>query len=154
MLDTGWIFCKQNDAMTNKLSLSDGHARHLEGKQVSKVLVSSSDRLVIMFKEGSSLAVTWHPEGLRTQGTDPNAGVEADAANRPTKRQLDYLLFIQKYITRYGRAPAELDIERHFLVSAPSVNQMMQMLERRGFITRQPGVPRSTRLCIDLTSLT
>jgi len=154
MLDTGWTFSKQIDAMTNKLSLSDGHARHLEGQQVIKVIASSSDRLVIEFGDGSSLAVTWHPEGLRTQVTDPNAGGKAAAANRPTKRQLDYLLYIQKYMTRYGRAPAESDIERHFLVSAPSVNQMMQTLERRGFITRQPGVPRSTRLCIDLTSLT
>jgi len=61
---------------------------------------------------------------------------------------------IRKYLTRYGRAPAESDIERHFLVSAPSVNQMMQMLERRGFITRQAGVPRSARICIDLDSQT
>lgn len=136
--------------MTNKLSLSDDHALQLKGQQVNKVIVSSSDRLVIEFGDGSSLAVTWHPEGLRTQVTDPNAGDEADAANRPTKRQLDYLRFIHKYMTRYGRPPAESDIERHILVSAPSVNQMMQTLERRGFITRQPGVPRSTRLCIDL----
>jgi hypothetical protein len=27
------------------------------------------------------------------------------------------------------------------------VNQMMQTLERRGFITREPGVARSIRLC-------
>ena len=76
----------------------------------------------------------------------------ADASERPTKRQLDYLAFIAKYMDYFGRAPAESDIQRHFLVSAPSVNQMMQMLERRGFITRQPGVPRSIRICIDLTA--
>ena len=71
---------------------------------------------------------------------------------RPTPRQLEYLLFIHKYISRFGRAPAEADIERHFLVSAPSINQMMQMLERRGFITREPGVPRSAKICIDLST--
>ncbi|OGA02090.1 MAG: hypothetical protein A3H35_06145 [Betaproteobacteria bacterium RIFCSPLOWO2_02_FULL_62_17] len=60
------------------------------------------------------------------------------------------MIFISKYINRFGRAPAEADVERHFLVSAPSVNQMMQMLERRGFISRQAGVPRSIRICIDL----
>ena len=48
---------------------------------------------------------------------------------------------------QFGRAPAEADIQRHFLVSAPSVNAMMQTLERRGFITRKPGVPRSIRVC-------
>ena len=77
-----------------------------------------------------------------------------DSSKRPTKRQLEYLVFIRKYMVRFGRAPAESEIERHFLVSAPSVNQMMQMLERRGFIDRQAGVARSTRLCIDLDELT
>lgn len=72
------------------------------------------------------------------------------APHGPTKRQIEYLLFIAKYIGRFGRAPAEADIERHFLVSAPAVNQMMQTLERRGFIARQAGVPRSARICIDL----
>ncbi|MBI4728399.1 MAG: hypothetical protein HY775_02720 [Acidobacteria bacterium] len=47
---------------------------------------------------------------------------------------------------RFGRSPAESDIQRHFLVSAPSVNQMVQMLERQGFIERERGVPRSIRL--------
>ena len=140
--------------MTNKLLLSDDRARQLKGQQVNKVIVSTSNQLAIEFTDGSSLAVTWHPEGLHTQITDPCTNDGADAAHRPTKRQLDYLLFIRKYVTRYGRAPAESDIERHFLVSATSVNQMMQMLERRGYITRQPGVPRSARLCIDLDSQT
>ena len=88
---------------------------------------------------------------ILVQLAGPEAATESNAAaHRPTKRQLDYLLFIHKYIAHYGKAPAEADIERHFLVSAPSVNQMMQTLERRGFITRQPGLPRSARLCIEL----
>ena len=62
---------------------------------------------------------------------------------RPTRRQREYLEFIARYIRRYGISPAESDIGRHFLVSAPSVNQMVQMLERQGFISRQRGVPRS-----------
>lgn len=140
--------------MTSKLSLSDDCARQLKGRQVHKVIASSVDRLMIEFMDGSSLAVTWHPAGLHAQVTNPCTNDGTDAAHRPTKRQLDYLLFVRQYMNRYGRAPAESDIERHFLVSAPSVNQMMQMLERRGFITRQPGVPRSARLCIDLDGQT
>jgi repressor LexA len=96
--------------------------------------------------------VTWSQDGLQVQLSKPITSDASTAAHAPTKRQLDYLMFIRKYLTRYGRAPAESDIERHFMVSAPSVNQMMQMLERRGFITRQPGVPRSARICIDLDS--
>jgi len=139
--------------VANKLSLSDDQARRLKGVQVNGVLVNSTDRLVIELMDGRSLAVTWRPEGLQTQVTDSRPNDDADAQPRPTKRQLDYLLFIRKYMTRYGRAPAESDIEKHFLVAAPSVNQMMQTLERRGFVTRQPGVPRSARICIDLDAL-
>jgi len=139
--------------MTTRLSLSDDQARQLKGAQVNRVTVNSADRLVIDLMDGRSLAVTWRPEGLQTQVTDSRPNDDADAQPRPTKRQLDYLLFIRKYTTRYGRAPAESDIEKHFLVAAPSVNQMMQTLERRGFITRQPGVPRSARICIDLDAL-
>ena len=43
-----------------------------------------------------------------------------------------HLDFIKKYALRFGVAPAESDIERHVLVSAPSVNQMIQTLERAG----------------------
>ena len=139
--------------MANKPSLSDDQARRLKGVQINGVMINSTDRLVIELMGGRLLVVTWQPEGLQTQVIDPSANDAADARPRPTKRQLDYLLFIRKYITRYGRAPAESDIEKHFLVAAPSVNQMMQTLERRGFITRQPGVPRSTRICIDLDAL-
>jgi hypothetical protein len=52
-------------------------------------------------------------------------------------------LLLARHILRYGVSPAESDIARHFLVFAPSVSQMVQMLERRGFIRRQFGIPRS-----------
>ena len=70
---------------------------------------------------------------------------------QPTKRQREYLDFIKKYTLRFRVAPSEPDIQRHVLVSAPSVNQMIQGLERAGFITRQRDsygrvVPRSIRV--------
>jgi repressor LexA len=136
--------------MTNQLTLPKDLADHLVGQRIASVDVHQPDQLILHFVEGATLGVTWSPNGLLVQMSKPITKDTPIAANRPTKRQLDYLLFIRKYLTRYGRAPAESDIERHFMVSAPSVNQMMQMLERRGFITRQPGVPRSARICIDL----
>src|SRR4051812_7316649 len=39
-----------------------------------------------------------------------------------TKTQGRYLAFIHRYITKFDQAPAEADVQRHFLVSAPSVN--------------------------------
>jgi len=65
-----------------------------------------------------------------------------------TKTQGRYLAFIHRYIAKFGQAPAEADIQRHFLVSAPSVNAMMQTLTRKGFISRVPGAPRSIKLLV------
>lgn len=122
--------------------------RRLIGKQVEGVTLAGDKRLTMRFSDGTTL-VTGTDTGRLSAELQGVAQTTKDAA-APTKRQLEYLLFIAKYLGRYGRAPAESDIERHFLVSAPSVNQMMQMLERRGFISRKPGVPRSARICIDL----
>lgn len=124
----------------------------LKGKQVEEVVLDSGKRLSVMFSGGTALVIGISAGKLTTEIIQDVAQT-SNAQETPTKRQLEYLLFIAKYIRRYGRAPAESDIERHFLVSAPSVNQMMQMLERRRFISRQPGVPRSARICIDLGPL-
>jgi len=145
------IACCHGCCMTNKLT---DLANQLVGQRIARVDVPRVDQLMLHFSEGATLGVTWSQDGLQVQLSKPITSDASTAAHRPTKRQLDYLMFIRKYLTRYGRAPAESDIERHFLVSAPSVNQMMQKLERRGFITRQAGVPRSARICIDLDSQT
>ena len=135
--------------MHNETSISKTQELHLIGKQVTGVVLESDTRLTMNFSDGTSLVVSIRAGKLATDLNHESTQPREDRAS-PTKRQLEYLLFIAKYMQRFGRAPAESDIERHFLVSAPSVNQMMQMLERRGFISRQPGVPRSTKICIDL----
>lgn len=124
----------------------------LKGRRVAQVTVEGSARVCIQFSDGTVLVVSAGPKGLAVRLVNAPSG-SRDDPRRPTKRQSEYLAFIARYIQRFGRAPAESDIQRHFLISAPSVNQMMQMLERRGFITRQPGVPRSTRLCRDVGAL-
>jgi repressor LexA len=108
------------------------------------------NRLIIHFSGGLNVLVQAESEPLKVAVNHSKAPATKGADRGPTKRQLEYLAFIAKYLGRFGRAPAEADIERHFLVSAPSVNQMMQTLERRGFIARQRGVPRSIRVCVDL----
>jgi hypothetical protein len=126
--------------------------RRLKGRSVSEAFLGGTQQLTVQFEDGTYLIVEASSDGLVTRLESEPKSRAQDLSLRPTKRQLEYLSFIAKYIHRFGRAPAESDIQRHFLVSAPSVNQMMQMLERRGFITRQPGVPRSARICIDLTT--
>jgi DNA-binding MarR family transcriptional regulator len=65
-----------------------------------------------------------------------------------TPKQGQYLAFIDAYTRVHRRPPAEADIRRHFGVTAPSIHQMILTLQRAGFITRQPGVPRSIEVLV------
>jgi Mn-dependent DtxR family transcriptional regulator len=65
-----------------------------------------------------------------------------------TKKQGQYLAFIYNYTKIKGRPPAEADMQRYFRVSPPTVHQMVLTLEKRGFITREPGKVRSIRLLL------
>lgn len=66
-----------------------------------------------------------------------------------TEKQGQYLAFIDSYITMYGRAPAEVDIQRFFGTSPPTIHQMILKLEEKGLISRVPGQARSIKLLID-----
>jgi Mn-dependent DtxR family transcriptional regulator len=66
-----------------------------------------------------------------------------------TQKQGQYLAFIYAYTRLNQRPPAEIDMQRYFQVSPPSVHQMVLTLEREGFIRRQPGVARSIEMLID-----
>lgn len=70
-----------------------------------------------------------------------------------TDKQGQYLAFIHAYTLVIGRPPAEADMQRFFAVTPPSVHQMVLTLERRGFISRTPGAPRSIKLLLDPKSL-
>jgi len=120
--------------------------KHVSGKSVSHVTQPDARRLEIHFTDHSMLAVELLQHRLvaaLTRRSGDAMGKGFNNGPQPTRRQREYLAFIARYILRFGVSPAESDIERHFLVSAPSVNQMVQTLERRGFITRQPRTPRS-----------
>ena len=134
--------------MTNRRRLDvDRVTRHVSGKSVSHVARPDERRLAIHFTDGSILVVERLPRSLAvTLPAAERPGESFTEGVQPTLRQREYLDFITRYIRRFGVSPAESDIERNFLVSAPSVNQMVRTLERRGFITRQRGVPRSIRV--------
>lgn len=65
-----------------------------------------------------------------------------------TPTQGRYLAFIRAYTDLHGYPPAESEIAAAMCVSAPSVNQMVKTLEKRGLILRQPGQPRSVEVLI------
>jgi len=62
---------------------------------------------------------------------------------RFTSLQGQYLAFIDAYTKINGVAPAELDMQRYFRVTPPSVHQMVLTLEKNGLISRVPGKARS-----------
>jgi DNA-binding MarR family transcriptional regulator len=72
---------------------------------------------------------------------------------RFTPLQGQYLAFIYNYSRILKRPPAEADMRRHFGVTAPSVHQMIATLEKNGFISREPGEPRSIQVLIQPSRL-
>jgi len=65
-----------------------------------------------------------------------------------TEKQGQYLAFIFYYIKLNGVSPAQLDLQRYFSVTAPTVHQMILQLEKKGFISRKQNIPRSLKLLI------
>jgi hypothetical protein len=81
---------------------------------------------------------------------DPGAHLVRPGACRLgyTAKQGQYLAFIHCYEALHRRPPAEADLREYFRVSPPAVHEMLRTLERRKFIVRTPGAPRSIRLLL------
>jgi LexA DNA binding domain len=140
-----------NEAKSIRMSVA-ALSRQLAGRVIAEVTQPTDGSVVLRLTDGAQV-VFEQRDGrvkviLHAGGT---AAARSAGGARPTGRQLEYLDFITRYIARYGVSPAETDIQRHFMVSAPSVNQMVRTLERRGFIERDHGwygetVARSIRV--------
>ena len=65
-----------------------------------------------------------------------------------TAKQGQYLAFIYAYTRVNARPPAEIDMQRYFNVTPPSVHQMVLTLERAGLIRRQPRAARSIEVLV------
>ena len=130
---------------------ADDLTRRLAERCVSRVEQPDTESIAIHFTDGSALRVKRHRQGVAATLLPSPTTKRSSGRRQPTKRQREYLDFIRKYTLRFRVAPSEPDIQRNALVSAPSVNQMVQGLERAGFITRQRDahgrvVPRSIRV--------
>jgi hypothetical protein len=130
-------------------------SEQLAGRVVKEFVNGSADEVILRFDDGSFLVVEKKPEYLKaTLHVSEDQLRPRNGGNAPTQRQREYIEFIKMFLYRYGIAPAEADIQQHFIVSAPSVNQMIRTLERRGFITRDRdwsghALPRSIRVIWD-----
>ncbi len=65
-----------------------------------------------------------------------------------TKKQGQYLAFINSYTKIHGQPPAEHDMQMYFRVTPPSVHSMVLTLEKNGLISRTPRQARSINLLI------
>jgi mRNA-degrading endonuclease toxin of MazEF toxin-antitoxin module len=76
----------------------------------------------------------------------PRKSPGRDASPPFTHLQGQYLAFIHTYTKLHRIPPAEVDMQRYFRVTPPSVHRMVMTLARNGFITRVPGQARSIRV--------
>src|SRR5580658_3176481 len=81
------------------------------------------------------------PKLRRLLRGDDDARAETRSFNLSAfhEKKGQYLAFIYNYTQIHRRAPAELDFERYFRVTPPSVHQMILTLELKRFIERTPG---------------
>ncbi len=65
-----------------------------------------------------------------------------------TDKQGQYLAFIYQYTKLNGVPPAHTDMQKYFEVTPPSVNQMINTLEKKGLIHKEPRTARSISLLL------
>jgi DNA-binding MarR family transcriptional regulator len=70
-----------------------------------------------------------------------------------THKQGQYLAFIYYYTKIPGVPPAEMDMQKFFKTSPPSVHQMVVRLEALGLISRLPGVARTIKVLVPVERL-
>lgn len=77
-----------------------------------------------------------------------NKKIHKTSKHKYTPKQGQYLAFIYYYTKLNGCPPAEADMQKFFKVTPPSVHQMILSLEKRGFIEKIPGKPRSISILL------
>ena len=65
-----------------------------------------------------------------------------------TEKQGQYLAFIYNYTVIHGQPPSQVDMQRFFRVSPPSIHQMVLRLDERGLLAREPGKARAIRVLV------
>lgn len=65
-----------------------------------------------------------------------------------TDKQGQYLAYIYHYTKLNTVPPAHTDFQKYFQVTPPTVNQMINTLESKGFIKKLPRTARSISLLI------
>ena len=64
-----------------------------------------------------------------------------------TARQIEVLDFVRSYAQGRGYSPSVRDVAEHFGTVPSGAKGHLDALERKGAITRTPGIARSIRIC-------
>lgn len=88
--------------------------------------------------------------GIRLGASRSSQFLKGSVADHPafTALQGQYLAFIRAYTLLHREPPAEVDMQRFFRVTAPTVHGMVLTLAKRGLVERVPGRARSLRVLI------
>ena len=68
-----------------------------------------------------------------------------------TTKQGQYLAFIYYFTKVNGVPPAQVDLQRYFGTTPPTVQNMIVRLHELGLIDRQPGMARSLKVLIPVS---
>ena len=145
-----WVFANKDsmNVRTAKYASSSADAKELRGNLVTAAkkpvrLIAGGQVYLLKVRIFDSFG-----EDSFEVSIDPVPKHDPSIAPPFTAKQGQYLAFIYNYTTMRGRAPAELDMQRYFRVSAPSVHEMIKTLQRNGLIERTPGEARSIRILV------
>jgi len=78
----------------------------------------------------------------------PTRKIAKKTKQKYTPKQKQYLSFIYYFTKLIGVPPAEVDFQRYFKTSPPTIHNMILKLEEKGFIQRKPKTPRSIKLLL------
>ena len=147
------------DAVTQAYPVRD----HATGIRCRKRGCTGSIRATVSDAEEE---IVWCCPSCREQGVirnwqetkwDRTAAGSSTASKRPaakfTPKEGQYLAFIYYYAKLHRQAPSEHDMQVYFQVTPPTVHDMVLKLEKRGFLSREPSVPRSIRLLLSRDQL-
>jgi hypothetical protein len=145
-----WV-CAYKDGIG--VDIANYASSSVEGKELCGNLYAAAKRPVRTVFGGRAyiLKVRAHEssgEGAFQVSIDPAPKLDPSITPSFTKKQGQYLAFIDSYTRIHRKAPAESDLERYFQVSPPSIHDMIKTLERNGLIERTPGRARSIRLLV------
>jgi DNA-binding MarR family transcriptional regulator len=145
-----WVFTIQGGS---RVTIANYEISSAEARELRKNLYAAAKKPVRAAIAGQvlSIKVSVYDSFLEDAfevAFEPVPELDRSVAPSFTKKQGQYLAFIHDYTRIHRRAPAELDLQRYFEVTPPSVHQMILTLELKRLIDRTPGQSRSIRLLI------